>query len=96
MQGFVALAAELDIYIIFGCVEREDSDDLFNTAFVCGPEEGYIGKFRKVTSELEFIDGTEAPVFHTRYGTLGIFICFGMRLPELGRLLVLKGAQMLF
>ena len=68
---FVALAAELDMYIIFGCVEREEgSDDLFNTAFVCGPEEGYMGKFRKVTSEPEFVDGTEAPLFKTRSVTI--------------------------
>ena len=97
VELFVSLAAELDVYIIFGCVEREEgSDDVFNTAFVCGPTEGYIGKFRKVTSEKEFVDGTEAPVFETRYGTLGIFICSDMRLPELARLLVLKGASMLF
>ena len=95
VELFVALAAELDMYMIFGCVEREEgSNDLFNTAFVCGPSEGYIGKFRKVTSETEFVDGTEAPLFETRYGTLGIFICSDMRLPELARLLVLKGAQM--
>ena len=37
----MSLATELDMYIIFGCVEREEGgDDVFNTAFVCGPTEG--------------------------------------------------------
>ena len=111
VERFERLAAELDIYIIWGCVERdgepEDEQDeeaggsaadrrLYNTAVLVGPMEGYIGKFRKVTAESVFVDGEEAPVFRTRYGRIGIFICSDMRLPELARLLVLKGAQLLF
>ena len=55
-----------------------------------------MGKFSKVFSEKVFADGEEAPVFDTRYGRIGIFICADMRSPELSRLLVLKGARLLF
>ena len=83
------------LYIIMGIVEKEGRD-LYNTAFLVGPEEGYMGKYRKVFSEKVFKDGSEAHVFDTRFARIGIFICRDMRSPELSRLLVLKGAEILF
>jgi predicted amidohydrolase len=97
VEVFAAKAAETDMYIIIGLVEQpKRSRKLYNTAFVVGPAEGYMGKFRKVRSEHIFEDGNEAPIFETRYGKIGIFICADMRSPELSRLLVLKGARILF
>ncbi len=97
VRAFAAKAREKDMYIIFGMVERpRNSRRIYNTAFVVGPEEGYMGRHRKVFSEKVFADGTEAPVFDTRYGRIGLFICADMRSPELARLLVLKGARVLF
>lgn len=98
VERFADKARATDMYIIMGMVERpKGSKKLFNTAFVVGPQEGYMGRFRKVRSEsVLFTDGEDAPVFDTRYGQLGVFICADMRSPELLRLLVLKGARMLF
>ena len=97
VRRFAAMAREKDMYIIFGMVERlRNSRRIYNTAFVVGPQEGYMGRHRKVFSEKVFEDGIEAPVFDTRYGRIGIFICADMRSPELARLLVLKGARVLF
>jgi predicted amidohydrolase len=97
VRRFVDKARETDMYIIFGTVERpRNSRRIYNTAFVVGPQEGYMGRFRKVLSETVFADGTDAPVFDTRYGKIGLFICADMRSPELSRLLVLKGARVLF
>ena len=94
---FSAKATQTDMYIIFGLVERpRRSRKIYNTAFLVGPQEGYIGRHRKALSEPVFTDGTEANVFDTRYGRIGIFICADMRSPELARLLVLKGARILF
>ncbi len=92
---FSAKAAETDMYIIFGMVERPlRSQKIYNTAFITGPKEGYIGKQRKVYSEPVFENGTEADVFQTRYGKIGIFICRDQRSPEVSRLLALKGANL--
>jgi predicted amidohydrolase len=94
-----AKAAETDMYIIFGLVEKSPkprSRKIFNTAVVVGPSEGYMGKQRKVYSEAVFEDGTDANVFDTRYGRIGIFICADQRSPELARLLACKGAHLLF
>ena len=97
VDAFAAKAKETDMYIIMGVVERpRRSKKIYNSAFVVGPQEGYMGKFSKVLSERVFADGEEAPVFDTRYGRIGIFICADMRSPELSRLLVLKGARVLF
>ena len=97
VRRFAAKARETDMYIIFGMVERpRNGRRIYNTAFLVGAREGYMGRFRKVLSEKVFSDGTEAPVFDTRYGRIGIFICADMRSPELSRLLALKGARVLF
>ncbi len=97
VDRFAAKARETDMYIIMGVIEKPArSRKIYNTAFLVGPDEGYIGKHRKVLSEKVFTDGTEANVFDTRYGKIGIFICADMRSPELSRLLVLKDARILF
>ena len=94
---FAQKASETGMYIIYGVVERpKRSKKIYNTAFLVSPEEGYIGNHRKVLSESVFHDGTEANVFDTPYGKIGIFICADMRSPELSRLLALKGARILF
>ncbi len=40
--------------------------------------------------------GNEVTVCKTEYGTLGVAICFDMRFPELMRLMVDEGAEMIF
>ena len=97
VEAFADKAREADMYIILGMVERpHNAKKIYNTAFLVGPEEGYIGRYRKIYSESVFEDGTDADVFDTRFGKVGIFICADMRSPEVSRLLVLKGAKVLF
>ena len=97
VQRFAEKARETDMYIIFGMTERpRRSKRLYNSAFLVGPEEGYIGCYRKVLSESVFTNGRAAEVFETRYGAMGIFICADMRSPDISRLLVAKGAKVLF
>ena len=97
VEVFAKRARATGMYIIFGLVERpRNSKKIYNTAFLVGPEEGYIGRHRKVHAEKVFAPGAEAPVFDTRHGKVGIFICADPRSPELSRLLALKGARILF
>jgi predicted amidohydrolase len=97
VEKFAEKSRMNDLYIIFGMVERpKRSKKIYNTAFLVGPDEGYLGKYRKVLSEKVFEDGSEVDVFDTRFGKIGIFICADMRSPEISRLLVVKGASILF
>ena len=99
------LARELDIYVVFGLVERdpENPEVLYNAAAVVGPE-GVQGTYRKlhlgslpwVTEGVTFQPGNALPVFETRFGPIGVIICYDFWFnPELTRLLALKGARII-
>ena len=105
-QELAELAREVDIYILLGMPERDvnQPEVRYNSVAVVGPE-GILGRYRKVTlapfpiwtEEACFQPGDELPVFETRYGPVGVQICadFWM-MPELSRILRLKGARLLF
>jgi predicted amidohydrolase len=99
------LARELDIYVAFGLVERDPQDPevLYNAAAFVGPD-GIQGTYRKlhlgslpwVTEGVTFQPGSTLPVFETKFGPVGILICYDFWFnPELARLLALKGARIL-
>lgn len=104
-ERIAALCAEHDIYVAVGMAER-DADDpeiLYNAAAFIGPE-GIQGTYRKlhlgslpwVTEGITFTPGSELPVFETRFGPVGVQICYDFWFnPELTRLLALKGARMI-
>ncbi|MEW6141633.1 MAG: carbon-nitrogen hydrolase family protein [Chloroflexota bacterium] len=100
------LANQLGVYIIFGMPELDEADGgIYNAAAVVGPE-GVLGSYRKLhlspitpwwTERLCFKTGAELPVFATRYGPIGVQICYDFWcFPELTRLLMLKGARIIF
>lgn len=104
-EAILELAQEHDLYVIFGMPERDATvpDRLYNAAAVVGPE-GILGTYRKVhlgtlpwvTEGLTYTPGVELPLFPTRFGPIGVQICYDFYFnPELTRILALKGAQMI-
>ena len=104
-QRLAELARQLDLYIVFGLHEQDAKDPkkLYNAAAVVGPE-GPLGSYRKVhlgeppwvTEGLVFQPGTSLPLFPTRFGPMGVQICYDFWFnPELTRLLALKGARLI-
>ncbi len=104
-EHLAALAREHDLYVVFGMAERdaEDRSAIYNASAVVGPE-GVLGTYRKVhlgtlpwvTEGITFRPGTSLPVFPTRYGPVGVLICYDFWFnPELSRILALKGARLL-
>lgn len=102
-EEMAAAAAKNDMYVVFGMPERDaDNPNVrYITSVLVGPD-GLIGRYRKIhlarppvfTETLCFAPGSELPVFETRYGLIGIQICFDFWVfPELTRILVLKGAE---
>jgi predicted amidohydrolase len=99
------LAREHNIYVVFGLPERDPDDPkvLYNAAAVVGPE-GILGTYRKVhlgtlpwvTEGIVFKPGTQLPIFPTRFGPIGVQICYDFWFnPELSRILALKGARLI-
>jgi predicted amidohydrolase len=97
-QRLIALATELEVYIVSGLAEVA-GDAFYNSAILCGPE-GYIGTYRKMhlwyRENLFFEKGDLGlPVFATPLGNIGIAICYDGWFPETFRQLAMKGAEVI-
>ena len=97
VKALEKIAKNNNIYIIGGLSEKEE-DKIYNTAVLVGPE-GYIGKYRKIhLTDFEkniFDEGNEIKVFDIEGTKIGIAICFDTWFPELLRLMIKKGAQII-
>jgi predicted amidohydrolase len=98
-QYFGELARSNNLYIVAGLVER-DGVLIYNTAALIGPDGSLVGKYRKVAlprSEIEagLEPGHLAPVFTTRFGRVGMMVCYDGFFPEVARELVLNGAEII-
>ena len=97
--NFGRLAKENDLYIVAGIVER-DKHLLYNVAILVGPDGELVGKYRKTTlprGEIEagLTPGSEYPVFETRFGKVGMMICYDGFFPEVARELSHRGAEVI-
>lgn len=94
------LAKRHDLYIVAGLYERADHL-IHNTAVLIGPDGSLIGKYRKVcltpdeSCYGELAPGEDFPVFETRFGKVGMLICWDMQFPEVARALSNRGADIL-
>lgn len=96
---FGALAKKLDLYIVAGLIER-DQHLIYNVAVLVGPDGNVAGKYRKVClprSEIEagIQPGDEYPVFETRFGRVGMMVCYDGFFPEVARELSNRGAEVI-
>ncbi len=97
--GYASKAKQHDLYIVVGLVER-DKHLVYNTAALIGPDGALVGKYRKVTLPRPEVDwgvvpGNEYPVFDTRFGKVGIMICYDGFFPEVARKLSNNGAEVI-
>jgi len=93
------LAKKHNLYIVAGLVER-DGVRKYNTAALIGPDGSVVGKYRKVCltrgeSAGGYSAGREYPVFETRFGKVGMMICFDLLFPEVARNLSNHGAEVI-
>ena len=89
------LARELDLYLCIGFSELA-GERLYNTALLIGPDGKTVGKYRKTHGVEPFYEAGDAlPVFETRYGKVGMMICFDRQLPEIARTMVAAGAELI-
>lgn len=98
-EYFGQLAKEHDLYIVAGLIER-DRHLVYNVAVLIGPNGEVVGTYRKVTlprGEIEagIMPGHDYPVFETRFGKVGMMVCYDGFFPEVARELSNRGAEVI-
>ena len=98
-EFFGALAKKHNLYLVPGLVERE-KHLIYNVSVLISPEGKVIGKYRKIClprPEIEggITPGYEYPVFETRFGKVGMMICYDGFFPEIARELSIRGAEVI-
>src|SRR5581483_7770597 len=79
-EYFGELARKHNLYIVAGLIER-DHHLIYNVAVMLGPDGKIVGRYRKVAlprGEIEggITPGNEYPVFETRFGKVGMMVCY--------------------
>ena len=102
---FSSLAAELEIVIIASLFEKRAEGVYHNTTAVLDAGGEYLGIYRKhhipddpgYYEKFYFTPGDQGyKVFQTKFGTIGVLICWDQWYPEAARITSLMGAQILF
>jgi len=99
------LAKELQVVLIVPLFEKRTQGIYHNTAIVIDTDGSIAGTYRKMHipddpcffEKFYFTPGdTGFKSFSTRYGKIGVLICWDQWFPEAARLTALSGAQFLF
>ena len=100
------LAKKHNMVMVVPIYEEEQSGIYYNTASVIDADGTWLGKFRKIHipqvnpgfwEKFYFRPGNLGyPVFNTRIGKVGVYICYDRHFPEGARCLGLNGAEIVF
>ena len=100
------LAKKHEMVLIVPVYEEDQPGVYYNTAAVLDADGSYLGKFRKMHipqcnpgfwEKFYFRPGNLGyPVFDTRVGKVGVYICYDRHFPEGARCLALNGAEIVF
>ena len=102
---FSKLAKELEVVLIVPLFEKRTQGIYHNTAIVIDADGSVAGTYRKMHipddpcffEKFYFTPGdTGFKSFSTRFGKIGVLICWDQWFPEAARLTCLSGAQFLF
>jgi len=107
IKMLASTAREQQVYIVGGSIPEQEDNNLYNTSFVFGPDGKLLGRHRKVhlfdvdlPGGIKVLEssvlsrGNQSTVIHTGLCSIGVAVCYDIRFPELFRLMVLKGAQL--
>ncbi len=97
VRRLAEIAARCKLFLSVGLSEKE-RDVVYNTQVLLGPD-GFIGKQRKIhlsrDEGLFYTGGREISVFDIGPCRLGTVICYDNQFPEVGRIIALKGADII-
>jgi N-carbamoylputrescine amidase len=104
-EVFAALALELSVVLIVSVFEKRASGVYHNTAVIIDADGTILGKYRKMhipddpgfSEKYYFTPGDLGyRSWQTRFGKIGVLVCWDQWFPEAARLTALSGAQILF
>lgn len=104
-EMFGNLAKENGVVIVSSLFERQMAGVYYNTTAVLDADGKYLGKYRKMHipddpgyyEKFYFTPGDLGyQVFETKFGKIGVLICWDQWYPEASRLTALKGADIIF
>lgn len=105
MQRMIKLAKDTSMVLVVPMFEKADEGFYYNTAAVIDADGSYLGKYRKhhiphvngFWEKFYFRPGNLGwPVFDTKAGRIGVYICYDRHFPEGWRALGLAGAKIVF
>jgi len=105
MKTFSAMAKKHEIVLVASVFEKRTDGIYHNTAVVFDADGTWLGKYRKMHipedpqyyEKFFFTEGDLGyKAFKTRYGTIGVLICWDQWYPEAARLTAMHGAQIIF
>lgn len=101
-------AKRLDMYVIRGKREPAENGKFHICVELIGRDGSSVGTYRRTTPtgpyiyfdidvwNFDYEPGDQLPVFDTEYGKIGLLVCSEVYMPELSRVLALKGAEIVF
>ncbi len=104
-DAFAAIAKKYEVVIVASLFERRAAGLYHNTAVVIDADGTLLGKYRKMHipddplyyEKFYFTPGDLGfRAWQTRYGKIGVLICWDQWYPEAARLTALQGAEILF
>lgn len=100
-EALGAVARRLGIYVIVGLLEAHPRipGAVYNSAALLAPSGRVLGIHRKVHLGIDekkvFFAGDQADVYRIDLGNLAMMVCYDGVMPELSRVMALKGAEII-
>lgn len=97
---FSSLARDNGIHIVMGSIVEKEGSNFYNTSVLIDDSGEILGKYRKInlvsSEKLRRKPGDRTFVFDTKYGKIGIEICWDLAFPEVSKEMALNGAKIIF
>jgi predicted amidohydrolase len=95
---FQQLARKYKIDIVPGSIIEEEKSKLYNTTYYIDSSGKVKARYRKINlwlPERKYLTpGNEISVFNTKYGKVGLIICWDLAFPEIFRKMAMRGVNM--
>jgi len=98
-QLWIELAKEHNMIIVGGLAEQGRSEGIYNSAVIVDPDQ-FLGCYQKIhlfaNEKNWFLPGSQPPhVWKLPSVAIGVLVCFDWAFPEVSRILMLEGCEIL-